>query len=164
MNGLFILITILSGFLSEFICRHYLSLFGVAPNALLLLTLSFGFILGPLQGAVLGFIWGLMADSMGSQLFGLSSFVLTLFGYLAGKLKRRFDAERAVPQIVIASVSTLANAFMSFLIYRLTEEMENAVAFGPLIVEVIMNGLLAAGIFWISDRWVEMWQIERDLL
>lgn len=164
MNVVFYLLTIALGFLLQIVFGHYLSIFGIGPNFLLLLVLAFGFALGPVVGESMGFVWGLLSDVAGVSLFGLNAFLLTLFGYAAGKLRRRIDSERTAPQVVMACLSTvLATGIMSG-IYSVLEENKDRIGLVFLILSVLLNGLLSAGVFWAVELWIEMWKINRDHL
>ncbi len=160
----FYLSTLVIGLFLEIIFTRYFSLFGIAPNLLLIFVVALGFMLGPVTGETVGFIWGLMADSLGINLFGMHSLILTLAGYISGKLRRRVDAERAAPQIVIACVATLFSAVLSSFAYSLTEESEGRIGIPSLILQMVLNGLVASVCFWIIDQWALIWRVEQEHL
>jgi rod shape-determining protein MreD len=164
MTVFFYLLTLAAGFFLQIVFGHYFSVMGVGPNFLLLLVLAMGFGLGPLVGESMGFIWGLMADLTGLHLFGLNAFILTIFGYAAGKLRRRIDGERATPQVVMACLSTVLSMVIMSSLYNLFEETRDPVGFMTLLISVLLNGLLSAGVFWSVGKWIQIWEIDRDHL
>ncbi len=164
MQFLFYFSTLILGLFLEVVFTRYFSLFGVAPNLLLIFVVGIGFMLGPVTGETMGFVWGLMADSLGVNLFGLHSLVLTLAGYISGKLRRRVDAERPAPQIVIACMATLFSAILASMAYSLTEESEGRIGIYSLILQMVLNGLMASACFWIMNRWIGLWRIEQEHL
>jgi rod shape-determining protein MreD len=164
MSVFFYFATLLGGFFLELLVGRYLSLFGVGPDLLLLMVIAMGFALGPVIGELFGFGWGLLADTVGVTLFGSHCFILTLLGYAAGKLRRRMDTERPGPQVVIACLSTLLSASLLSFIRSFLEEGSDKIGLGYLLIAVMLNGLLASGVFWIAERWIELWKIDREHL
>jgi rod shape-determining protein MreD len=61
-----------------------LSLFGVHPDLLLLLTVAAGLTGGPGRGVVVGFVVGVIADLFLHTRFGVATLASTLVGYAAG--------------------------------------------------------------------------------
>ncbi len=162
MRFVFYVLTLLLGFVFELLISRYLSLFGVAPDFLLLMVIAIGFALGPVPGEIFGFTWGLLADAVGVSMFGVHCFILTLLGYAAGKLRRRMDTERPAPQVVIACLATLVSAAMFAFIRGFLEEGGSNLGVGYLLVAVLLNGLIASSVFWLVDRWIDIWRIDRE--
>lgn len=162
MNIIFYVVTLLVGFLLELLLGRYLLLFGVGPDLLLLFTLAIGFALGPVVGELFGFTWGLLADTVGVSMFGVHAFILMLIGYAAGRLRRRMDTERPAPQVVIACLATVVSASLLSMIRGFLEEGGENLGVGYMLVAVLMNGLLASGIFWLVGHWIHLWKIDQE--
>jgi rod shape-determining protein MreD len=162
MNIIFYIATLLLGFLLELVIGRYLSLFGVGPDLLMLMVIAMGFALGPVVGELFGFSWGLLADTVGVTMFGVHCFILTLLGYAAGRLRRRMDTERPAPQVVIACLATVLSASLLSFIRSFLEEGGDKLSIFSLLIAIVLNGLLASGVFWLIDHWIEMWRIDRE--
>ncbi|MCU1496307.1 MAG: rod shape-determining protein MreD [Acidimicrobiales bacterium] len=57
---------------------------GARPDLMVLLAIAAGFVAGPERGATVGFAAGLAFDVVLATPFGLSAFVYTVVGYVAG--------------------------------------------------------------------------------
>jgi len=129
---------------------------------LLLMTVAQGFILGPLAGECFGFLWGLLADSMGVHFFGLQSGLLALAGYLSGKLRRRVASERPPAQIMIALVSSLLYVLLGYFVQVLVDGSVQVSLVKPLLLGTVLNVLVVTAIFYLYDRWSFLWRIEPE--
>jgi rod shape-determining protein MreD len=58
------------------------------PNLIILVVIFFGFRLGVFYGTIGGFILGIIEDSLGTNLLGISSLANCIVGYLAGQTKQ----------------------------------------------------------------------------
>ncbi|MDD3279580.1 MAG: rod shape-determining protein MreD [Lachnospiraceae bacterium] len=97
--GLLILIT----FLLQTTVFQSLSLAGIAPNLLLILTVSLGFMRGKKEGMIIGFVCGLLIDLLYSDYPGINAFIYMIVGYLNGMLcKVYYDEDIKVPIVLIA--------------------------------------------------------------
>lgn len=75
----------------------------VAPNLLLIITASFGFIGGRKEGMYMGVICGLFVDIFYGQLFGYYTLLYTLIGYANGFFHAVFyDLDIKQPMFLIA--------------------------------------------------------------
>lgn len=163
MNRFFFTIfTLIIGMFVQFVLMRYLSIYGAAPQLLLLSVVAFGFLCGPVMGEAFGFMWGLITDAMGVSLFGLNAFVLTLAGYLAGSLRRRVASERTTGQFVIAVVATLYYWVISGLICSLFDESKGQTPHLTIALEILINVVFVSGVFWVIDQWVDFWRLERE--
>ena len=160
-RSFFVLFTLFLGILVEFFFHHYLSIGSAAPDAFLLLTMAFGFGSGPVMGQTLGFLWGLVADASGTELFGMSALVLTIAGFAAGTLRRRVASERLTGQLVIALTATVYQALMSSFLLS-SFESAGRINFGSLLVEIVLNAVFVPWIFIAVDKWLDAWAVERE--
>ena len=77
------------------------TLWGFAPQILLVLTVAIGGRQGPVAAMICGFGWGIFLDVMRAHLFGGSALALTLIGYTTGSARRQIDVVSIAPQCVI---------------------------------------------------------------
>lgn len=74
-----------------------------------LVVVSVGLLLGPVSGVVTGFAIGLLLDVALLQTLGVSSLILLILGYMAGRVRdmRDPDPASALPPLLAGSVATL---------------------------------------------------------
>jgi rod shape-determining protein MreD len=97
---------------------------GGAPDVLLLVVVSMGLLRGSTGGAVAGFGGGLVVDLLTLETLGLTSLVLTLAGFWAGRYGETTARGRYLPPLLAAGVITvLAAGFALVLRYLLGESV-----------------------------------------
>ena len=85
-----------------------LAIASIAPNLLLILTVSFGFIRGKKEGLFVGFFCGLLIDIFFGNLIGFYALIYMYIGFFNGFLYKVFyDEDVKVPMVLVA-ISDLA--------------------------------------------------------
>lgn len=80
----------------------------VAPNLLLILTVTLGFMRGKKEGLMIGFFCGLLIDLMYSEVIGLNSLLYMYIGYFNGCMYKVFyDDDIKVPVVLISASDLL---------------------------------------------------------
>lgn len=87
---------------------------GIAPNLLLIMTMSFGIMRGRKEGLLVGFFSGLLFDFFYSSLVGPYAFIFMIIGYINGFFHKTFLMEDVLLPVVIISIDQL---ILDFLIY-----------------------------------------------
>jgi hypothetical protein len=96
--------------------------FDASADLLPLVALSIGLLAGPVAGATVGFLLGLVADMALLQTLGVSSLLLIGVGYLAGRYRELRDAtHKLVPPIggflaTLGFDAVIREAFVSALV------------------------------------------------
>ena len=75
----------------------HLAYWGAAPQILLALTVLVAARRGPVAAMLMGFVWGLFADSLRADLFGANALLYSLAGYAAGMVRRQMDLRAVGP-------------------------------------------------------------------
>jgi rod shape-determining protein MreD len=75
----------------------HIAYWGIAPQILLAFTVLIAARRGPVPAMLLGFIWGLYADSLRADLFGANALLYTLAAYFAGTVRRQMDLRSIGP-------------------------------------------------------------------
>ena len=101
------ILTILFIFMFQIIFSDKIALFGAFPNLLLLGTIFFAVQAGPIEGEITGFLCGLLSDASSIFLFGSQTFMLTLIGYITGRLQRKINEEKLITQVVVVFLMSL---------------------------------------------------------
>ena len=97
---------------------------GGSPDLLLVVIVALGLLRGSIPGAVLGFAGGLVVDLLTLGTLGVSSLVLTLAGFWAGRYGETTGRDRRVaPLLAVGAITLLAGVFGYVLNYLLDEEV-----------------------------------------
>jgi rod shape-determining protein MreD len=121
------------------------TLLGVSADLTPLLVASTGLFAGSIAGAVMGFSLGLFVDLALVQTLGVTSLVLTIVGYAAGRLREvRDPAHTLVPLGVGAAATAASQIGYSFLQVMLGVEGPVSVLLVRQILAVTVLGTIIA--------------------
>lgn len=97
---------------------------GGAPDLLLVVVVALGLLRGSIPGALLGFVGGLVVDLVTLGTLGVSSLVLTLAGFWAGRYAETTGRDRRFAAVIaVGTITVLAAAFGYVLYYLLDVEV-----------------------------------------
>lgn len=97
---------------------------GGAPDLLLVVVVALGLLRGSVPGAVLGFVGGLVVDLVTLGTLGVTSLILTLAGFWAGRYGETTGRDRRLaPVIAVGTITALAGVFGYVLHYLLDQEV-----------------------------------------
>jgi rod shape-determining protein MreD len=85
-----------------------ITVFGVTADLTPLIVASTGLLAGSIPGALMGFGLGLFEDLALVQTLGVTSLVLTLIGFGAGRLREVRDPAHALVPLAVGAAATLA--------------------------------------------------------
>jgi rod shape-determining protein MreD len=111
------------------------------PDLLLLTVIAIGLLRGSIVGAGAGFVAGLLVDVMTLGTLGVTSILLTVAGYLAGRYGETTGRGRAYAPALTAFVGTLLVALGGALLNFM---LGVPVASGEVLRSVLPSALLAA--------------------
>jgi rod shape-determining protein MreD len=118
---------------------------GGAPDLLLVVVVALGLLRGSIPGAVLGFFGGLIVDLATLGTLGVTSLVLTLGGFWAGRYAETTGrGRRLAPVIAVGAITLLAGVFGYVLYYLLdVEVVARHALFTALAPAFVLNLILA---------------------
>jgi len=130
--------------------------FGGTANVLLVVVVALGLVRGSIPGAVFGFVGGLVVDLVTLDTLGVTSLVLTLAGFWAGRYAETTGRGRALaPVLSVGVITVLAAVFDLFLHYMLGEPVSvHQALLTTLPPELFLNLLLAYPIFRLVRKLV----------
>ena len=85
-----------------------LTLFGAAPDLVLLVTISMGLLEGPVAGAAVGAAGGLLEDLLLTAITGLTALTYLLVGYAVGKVRPYVQSTSVLVPVTGIFVGTVA--------------------------------------------------------
>jgi rod shape-determining protein MreD len=95
---------------------------GGAPDLLLVVVVVLGLLRGSIPGAVLGFTGGLVVDVVTLGTLGVTSLVLTLAGFWAGRYAETTGRDRRFASVIAVGMITVLAAVFGYLLHYLLDE------------------------------------------
>ncbi len=136
-------------FILQLAVAPQLVFFGVTPNIVFVLVTTIALLQGQRQGAVIGFVTGLIFDLVGSGPIGVSALTFCVAGAIAGALRPSALAESwKLPMVIVMVSSFLAESLYAITLLLLGESLHII----PTLTDVVLptavySGVIAAGIF-----------------
>jgi rod shape-determining protein MreD len=118
---------------------------GGTADLLLVVVVSVGLLRGSVPGAVLGFAGGLVVDLLTLDTLGITSLVLTLAGFWAGRYGETTGRDRRVaPVVAVGVITVLAGVFAFVLHYMLGDEVDARYALVTALAPALLANLVLA--------------------
>jgi rod shape-determining protein MreD len=114
LRTLIFTILILLNFTLQSTVFSYIELFSVAPNTALIIVVSYAMLRGDVEGALVGFLAGLLIDVFFGGPLGLFALMYAVTGFLCAKPFRDFIRENYLLPIVLVIAASLALESVSF--------------------------------------------------
>ena len=115
---LFILVAVC--FILQTTFFQFASFAGIAPNLLIVIVSSFGFMRGKKEGMYLGLFCGLLIDIFCGFYYGVYALIYMYIGYVNGLFKKRFYPEDIKLPMLLITGSDLALNFVIYIFMFLT--------------------------------------------
>jgi rod shape-determining protein MreD len=129
-------------------------LLGVAPDIVLLFTVSWALLQGAREGVLVALIGGLVLDSLSAEAFGGQTLALLVVGTLAGIAGANiFRTERLLPYMAIV-VATMLYYLVLLVLLAATGR---PVAWGPMALRVVLPAIAYNGISMVIVHSVSRW-------
>lgn len=134
----------------------HIRVLGASPDFALLAVVSVGLLRGSEIGALFGFVVGVGVSIAIFGPLGLSSLVLVVIGYFAGRYAETADAQSGwTPVLAVLAgtvVALLLSTVMQFLLERQTPL--GFVVTRVFLPSLLLNGLLAAPMYLLTRLWL----------
>lgn len=118
---------------------------GGEPDLLLVVVVALGLLRGSIAGGLLGFFGGLVVDVITLGTMGISSLVLTLAGFWAGRYVETTGRGRSfAPLLAVGVITVLAALFGFVLHYMLGEDVVARHALVTALLPTLVANLLLA--------------------
>ena len=124
------------------------------PDVVLVVLVAVALLRGPIFGAAAGFWAGVVLDTGSLETFGLTSLLLTLAGYWAGRFGDVTTRASAHPPLIAVALATVGVAFGSAILHFMLGESVSAGHFftGVLVPTLALNMLLAYPLYGLCRR------------
>lgn len=136
-------------FLLQSTVFHSLSLGGIIPNLMIILTASYGFMRGRKSGTLIGFFSGLLMDIFFSDVIGFYALLYMYIGYLNGVFKKMFYPEDIkLPIALIVGSDFLYNILIYFFTFFLKGRFQFIYYFLNIIIPEMVYTIIVACILY----------------
>jgi rod shape-determining protein MreD len=140
-----------------------LAISGGAPDLLLVSVVALGLLRGSVPGAAFGFTGGLIVDLLTLETLGITSLVLTLAGFWAGRWAETTGRGRRLgPVIAVGVITVLAGAFSFVLHYMLGDDVVARFALVTVLVPTLLANLVLALPVYLLVRAVVRERVVRE--
>ena len=116
----------------------FLEIAGIAPDLMLILTVSFGLMRGRKEGMLVGFFCGFLYDVYFGYAIGPFMILYMILGYCNGFFHRLYLVEDVLLPIIIILVDDLIFNFATYVIFFL---MRNRLEFATYLKDITRNDL-----------------------
>lgn len=136
-------------FLLQSTVFHSLSLGGIIPNLMIILTASYGFMRGRKSGLLIGFFSGLLMDIFFSDVLGFYALLYMYIGYLNGVFKKMFYPEDIkLPIALIVGSDFLYNILIYIITFLLRGRFQFIYYFFNIIIPEMVYTIIVTCILY----------------
>ena len=136
-------------FLLQSTVFHSLSMGGIIPNLMIILTASYGFMRGRKSGILIGFFAGLLMDIFFSDVLGFYALLYMYIGYLNGVFKKLFYPEDIkLPIALIVGSDFLYNILIYLLTFLLNGRFQFLYYFFNIMIPEMVYTIIVTCIFY----------------
>jgi len=112
-----------------------IAIYGIKPDLVMIFVIFNGFLLGPREGAFLGYASGIIQDFFVGSYIGLNALTLMLAGFIAGVCGERLYKENS---LIVALVTFFSSAVSLTLYYVLMRYLNIKISLIPAIWQIIL--------------------------
>lgn len=140
--------------LLQVVLLSHVSVLGVTADLFLVLTVIVAVCRGPLEGAVLGFVTGIVADIAYFSPLGVRAFIYVLAGYFVGLFVARFGTVKPWSVVLLAGVTSfLAQVLFGLFQYVMGPRGGFLTMIGTqMLPEAVLDALITAPLYVLLVR------------
>lgn len=158
LRRIIVILIVIVGFLLQSSVFSAISMGGIVPNILIIITSSFGFMRGKNEGMVIGFLCGLIMDVFYGDILGFYALVYLVIGYLNGFFRSIFYPEDIKLPMILITASELAYCFLCFIfLFMLRGKFHLGYYFVHIFLPeiaytILVTLLVYKGILFVNER------------
>ena len=163
LRKIIVVFMVIIGYLLQCTLFQNISLGGIVPNILIIITSSFGFMRGKKEGMLIGFLAGLILDVFYGDILGFYALVYMTIGYLNGFFRSIFYPEDIKLPMILIAVSELLYCFLCYIfLFLLRGKLHLGYYFIHVILPEIVYTILVTLIVYKTILWVNEWLEARE--
>ena len=118
-------------------------------------------VFGPVTGMMAGTAGGLAQDALAGGIVGIGSLSKTIVGFLAGLLGAQFIVAQPLPRFVMFVSASVLHEICYQGLSALVEVRPLRLAYGPVLTQAAINGIVGLSAFFVVERLPGMLQRRR---
>jgi rod shape-determining protein MreD len=118
-------------------------------------------VFGPITGMMAGTAGGLAQDALAGGIVGIGSLSKTIVGFLAGLLGAHFIVAQPLPRFVMFVSASVLHEICYQGLSALVEVRPLRLAYGPVLTQAAINGIVGLSAFFVVERLPGMLQRRR---
>ena len=139
-----------------------LTMSGASMVNLVLVTVVYtALVFGPLTGMMAGTAGGLAQDALAGGIVGIGSLSKTVVGFLAGLLGAHFIVAQPLPRFIMFVSASVLHEICYQGLSALLEVRPLRLAYGPVLTQAAINGIVGLSAFFVVERLPGMLQRRR---
>ncbi|MBN1531811.1 MAG: rod shape-determining protein MreD [Spirochaetes bacterium] len=125
---------------------------GVKPDLLFIVIVYLAYTYGSFYGEIVGFISGLLQDSISNSLLGLLTFPKMAIGLVVGMFGRSVIKDNILSVTLMLFVASLAKNIVTLMLYYIFHQASASAVIGVILPESFYNAILAPPLFFLFDK------------
>jgi rod shape-determining protein MreD len=125
---------------------------GVKPDLLFIIIVYLAYSFGSFYGEIVGFIGGLMQDSISTSLLGLMTFPKVALGLIVGMFGRAVIKDNIISIVLMMFVASLLKNIITLMLYFIFHKTQVSLVIGIILPEAFYNAILAPPLFFVFDK------------
>ncbi len=139
-----------------------LTMSGASMVNLVVVTVVYtALVFGPVTGMMAGTAGGLAQDALAGGIVGIGSLSKTVVGFLAGLLGAHFIVAQPLPRFVMFVSASVLHEICYQGLSALLEVRPLRLAYGPVVTQAAINGIVGLSAFFVVERLPGMVQRRR---
>ena len=139
-----------------------LTMSGASMVNLVVVTVVYtALVFGPVTGMMAGTAGGLAQDALAGGIVGVGSLSKTIVGFLAGLLGAQFIVAQPLPRFVMFVSASVLHEICYQGLSALLEVRPLRLAYGPVLTQAAINGIVGLSAFFVVERLPGMVQNRR---
>jgi rod shape-determining protein MreD len=145
---------LLAAFILQTTVVPHLKIFGVQPDLILIVVVTYAFLYGPVAGSIAGFFGGILQDMVLIRGIGFNALGKAIMGYLGGMVEKAMFADNIILIMIAIFLATILNQLIySGLFFLIGEKIHLWSTFLTLILpSAVYNAVLAPFIYHLLYR------------
>ena len=116
MRFIFVMLALFINAVLQSTLYNHIAIIGIKPNTALIFIVCYAMLRGDVEGAIVGFCFGLVQDFTSGRIVGLYALLGLLTGYFCGKPFKDFYRESLMLPIFLTAVSTVCYEFAFYFV------------------------------------------------
>lgn len=146
---MFMIIVLLLNIIFQSTVMNDISINNVAPNLLVITTVSFALLRGKNEGSVTGFFCGILQDIFFGKVLGFYALIYMIIGFYSGYLYRSFYKDSIlIPTLVISGCDFVYGLYVYIFSFLFRGKLEIGYYLGNIIMPELVYTTLIAVLFY----------------